>query len=698
MALQASFLSTTGGRAVRHLKLTRRDFARSAAIGAALASAPASAARIARPSMERRDLFPQGVASGDPTFDSVILWTRRPPVGGSRASRVTVEVAGDEAFTKIVSTGSVDLSPATDWTARFLATRLKPHREYWYRFVDDLGFASRVGRTITAPADDAQSPVRFAFASCQMVSEGACNAYRKMIFEDKARPADQRLQFVLHLGDFIYEVIFYPEQTEGGVRRGRRLRDLFKFPQGQKIGDFHIPATLEDYRTVYRAYLEDPDLQDARARWPFVCVWDNHEFSWTGYQSQQVFGGKVIPAQRRRVAANQAWWEYIPAHVVSPGAKSLNAFAAPDVTDAAVEQFDDHGLGLEPNNLAAVGSLRIYRTLRWGKNVELFLTDHHSYRGPSPDTPEFTPEGLRWASSQKVAEILDAGRAYNNGNPPATIRFGGRDLPNPRKDSPPLSYLGSAQKKWLLRRLKESSARWKIWGHSFGTLDWRSDYQNLPASFPAWPVEGYNLSNGGYYSENGEIFDSVKSNAITGFAIVAGDRHSFWAGLPSKPLSQGPFEPVGVEFITGAISSATFFEVAAQVIEKSDPQRPLFIHDRPDGSVAPAMNMTALHGVRASLELAESGDERRARAKSNPEVAPHLKFLDLGGNGYSTVVVDRDFMEAEFVCIPWPLERSSSEDGGPVSYRVIHRAPLWAPGERPTLERRILEGNPPLAT
>lgn len=673
-------------------RFSRRDLARATAIGAALACIPAQSAATKRARAERRDLFPQGVASGDPTFDSVILWTRRPPTAGSVARRVEVEVAEDERFTRVALTGSVDLRPETDWTARILATGLKPGQVYWYRFTDDLGYGSRVGRTMTAPSEKALSPVRFAFVSCQMVSEGAGNAYRKMIYEDEQRPESEQLQFVLHLGDFIYEVICYPEDGVDGYRRGRRLREPFRYPNGERVGDYHIPTDLEDYRTVYRGYLEDPDLQDARARWPFVCVWDNHEFSWMGFQSQQVFGGKTIPAQRRRVAANQAWWEFIPAHVASPGSASINAFAAPEVVDAPLEQFDDHGLGLEPNNLAAIGSLKIYRMLRWGKLVDLFLTDHHSYRGPSPEASEFDTTGFRWASSQKVAAILDAGNAYDGGNPPATIRFDGQDIPNPRKDDPPLSYLGSQQKRWLLKQLGESSARWKIWGHSFGTLDWRSDYQNLPESFPKWPVEGYNLFNGGYYSENGEIFDLVRDNGITGFAIVAGDRHSFWAGYPSKGLYSGSFEPVGVEFITGAISSPTLFEVATQVIPKDDPQRPLFIHDRADGGMMPAMNMTALHGVQASLEMAATGDEKRARAKANAEVSPHLSFVDLGANGYATVTVDVDSMETEFVCIPWPLERSESPDGGPVSYRVVHRVPMWAAGERPRLEQRVVEG------
>jgi hypothetical protein len=130
-----------------------------------------------------------------------------------------------------------------------------------------------------------------------------------------------------------------------GKYRGRRLRPLFKYPDGDKFRDYHLPATLADYRTVYRAYLTDPDLQDARARWPFVPVWDNHEFSWQGYQSIQVFGGEQRAAQTRKVAANQAWWEFQPARVARPGSKK-DRFEAPTVKDTPITEYDENGFGL----------------------------------------------------------------------------------------------------------------------------------------------------------------------------------------------------------------------------------------------------------------------------------------------------------------------------------------------------------------
>ncbi len=676
------------------MRLTRRTFLVASALGASLAAAPGWAGRAARQAVERRDLFPQGVASGDPDPNSVILWTRRPPVDGSSARTLVVEVASDPGFRRIVAGGRATIGAETDWTSRFLATGLEPAREYWYRFIDEHGFSSRTGRTLTAPTPDDGTPVRFTFASCQSPNDSALNAYRRMIFEDEARPPEEQLQFVLHLGDFIYEVTWYGSDHPDGFR-GRRIRDLYRFPDGEKVGTFHLPVSLEDYRTLYRTYLEDPDLQDARARWPFVCVWDNHEFAWAGYQSQYVAPGVSRPSQRKKVIANQAWWEFIPARVAKPGDPTRDRFDGPQVDDVPIEAFDEDGLGQEPNNLAAIHSLLIHRTLRYGRHVELLLTDHHSFRSPPPDSSAFSVPGTRWVSAEKVDRVLDGGRTYNGGHPPESIAFLGRELPNPAKDGPRQTFLGRAQRQWLLDRLAASTATWKIWGHSFGTLDLRSDYFNLPASTGVqWPAElGYALSNNSFHHERGEIFDFVRKRGITGLALVAGDRHAFQSGLVSKSLPPETFEPVGVEFVTGSISQSTLLEVA-EGVRKDDPLRALYLCDRPDGPPLPAMNVAFLHGVRSALALQENGgDLQAALALRNPEVAPHLRFLDRGGHGYGHVIASEGQLEVEFVGIARPMERAESADGGPINYRVRHRTPLWRPGEAPTLALEVREGD-----
>ena len=166
--------------------LDRRQFLKlAAALGATLAVGCAHVARSTSGWRERRDLYPQGVASGDPDENSVLLWTRRPYADGRNEARLLVEVAEDPAFTRVVATATTRVLAQSDWTCRVLAGDLQPGREYWYRFVDEDGNGSRIGRTLTAPANDDPRPSRFAFVSCQSLPEGAMNAYRRMIWEDE---------------------------------------------------------------------------------------------------------------------------------------------------------------------------------------------------------------------------------------------------------------------------------------------------------------------------------------------------------------------------------------------------------------------------------------------------------------------------------------------------------------------------------
>jgi alkaline phosphatase D len=275
-------------------KIDRRQFTKLAlAMGASAAFGDLFGLSSSIAWRERRELFPEGVASGDPNSNSVLLWTRYPQDNKISTAELHLEISEDQAFRRVIATASAPVSAASDWTCRVLVGGLKPAHVYWYRFTDNDGNGSRVGRTITAPHDNDTRPVAFTFVSCQNVNQGAQNAYRRMIFEDERAPEAEQLGFVLHLGDFIYELVWYPEDRPQGMY-DRRLRDIVRYPHGEKIRDFHIPTTLEDYRAVYRAYLHDPDVQDARARWPFVNMWDNHEFSWLGWQSLQKFQG--IPA------------------------------------------------------------------------------------------------------------------------------------------------------------------------------------------------------------------------------------------------------------------------------------------------------------------------------------------------------------------------------------------------------------------
>ena len=689
------------------MALNRRDFMQlAAAMGASLAwTGTARASKIKW--MERRELFPEGVASGDPDSSSVILWTRRPYPDGGRQI-LTVEVAEDEAFRRVVAKAPAPVSAASDWTARVLVGQLKPAHVYWYRFTDADGNGSRIGRTITAPTANDTRPVNFAFVSCQDINEGKLNGYRRMIFEDERKPVAEHLGFVLHLGDFIYEVVQYPDEVK--TRYGRTIYEVARLPaepDSFKVGNFHMPLTVEGYRAIYKGYLHDPDLQDARARWPFVCIWDNHEFSWVGRQSMVQAGGQPPrPGQTVKVAANQAWFEFIPARVKSPSG-TLAEFGAVPVKNVKIDKWDANGLGIEPNNLAAIRSLIAYRTLRYGRHLDLIITDQYSFKGADPSDHEDVGKiyDPAWAGAfpEPVMIALDAGRTANGGNPPASLSFRDATIPNPSKDSEPRTILGVEQKAWFKDQLKRSTATWKIWANSLGVLDTRIDPQHIPTSMVAksWPANTFGILRtdewGAAYHERGEIYDLVRDAKITGFGIVSGDRHSFWAGYAAAKLPPNKYEPVGLSFVGASLVSPGAMEGFENGFKKDRTMRPLYVADRPEGGYAWTYNLLLKHGVRSALEYAKSFDLAKAHTVSNPNLAPHIEFIDAGGHGYATVRLTGAEMRTEFVCIPRPTTRSDRADGGPLRYRVVHSAKLWKPGETPRLKQQVIEGDPGLS-
>ena len=683
--------------------MNRRRFLAGAAslglIGVWATRSASSSSRIAW--REDRASFPQGVASGDPDDHSVVLWTRRPFDRGERHA-LTVEVSRDADFRTVVAQARVPVLAQADWTCRALVGGLMPATTYWYRFTDDSGAGSRVGRTITAPLSSDPRPVRFAFVSCNSVNEGAQNAFRRMIWEDERAPAGRKLDFVLHLGDFIYEVVEYPDEVSH--RYSRTVYDLGRIPDGRNVGhNLHAPTNLAGYRHVYRAHIDDPDIQDARAWFPFVCIGDNHEFSWQGWQSFIEYDRKIEPAQPLRVAANQAWWEYIPSRVRKASGPGTEEFSPPTVSKAPIDSLDAHGFGDEANNRTAVGSMTSFRALRYGKHVDLILTDFHSYTMHDPSSrPEMDAFDNDFpVVPQELMEIIDGGKDYAGGNPPATITVGDKSAPNFRKTEPAYTVLGYEQKEWLKKRLKGSTATWKIWGATNGTLDMRTDPQNLPAGLTKdkWPGKNFGTFGGGDFSsafcERAEIYDMVRDHKLSGFVVVSGDRHSFWAGYAAPKLPPAGFDPVGLSFITGSISAPGLAEAAEYW--KDTPLLPLFVRKAPGTAPEATINLTIKHGVRSALEYAASGDISKARAATNPDVAPHLEFVDMAGHGYAVVTAGADAIDTEFVCIVRPITRASTPDGGPLRYRVSHRAKLWPPGTPPKLEQHVLEGDAKLS-
>ena len=220
---------------------------------------------------------------------------------------------------------------------------------------------------------------------------------------------------------------------------------------------------------------------------------------------------------------------------------------------------------------------------------------------------------------EDLQQVLDGGRAFNGGNPPAELAFGEARIPNPQKDAPPQTILGATQKAWFKDQLRKSTATWKIWGNSEGALDERIDPQNLPAGLLAkpWPAGFVNASPNDYgcaWMERGEIYDLVRDAKITGFAIVSGDRHSFWAGYATSQLPPGKFEPVGLSFVGASLSSAGAMEALEHRPPNKFPLRQLYLVDRP-GSAKPDWTYNMLREARRPL-VPRICQELRPRARA----------------------------------------------------------------------------------
>ena len=233
--------------------------------------------------------FAHGVASGDPLADRVILWTR---VSTLSAAPVSVRwwIAEDQAFAKVVNSGTLIAEPSRDFTVKVDAAKLASDRYYYYRFATATQ-ESPVGRTRTLPTDAAPN-VKLAISSCANYPFGYFNVYRRIAER-------QDLNAVIHLGDYLYE--YAPGTYDGGGAAGRQ-----HFPEREIV-------TLSDYRLRHAQYKRDPDLQAAHQQHPWICVWDDHEStnnSWHG-GAENHNPGEGDWLIRKQIAI-QAYHEWLP--------------------------------------------------------------------------------------------------------------------------------------------------------------------------------------------------------------------------------------------------------------------------------------------------------------------------------------------------------------------------------------------------
>jgi alkaline phosphatase D len=268
---------------------------------------PSSEPSVVRPRFSRYP-FQLGVASGSPSANGVVLWTRLAPepLNGGGLDPVTLvvrwEVATDERFRTVVASGDVDALPGRGHSVHVEVAGLRPNRWYWFRFAvgDEI---SPIGRTRTLPsAGSALANWRLGLGSCQQFEQGYFNAHRHLVDED--------VDLMLFVGDYIYE-------SSWGSDLVRR----------HSAGE---PRTVNDYRNRHAQYKTDADLQALHAAVPWVVTWDDHEVDndYAGDQSED-----LDPAfLQRRSAGYQAFFEHMPLRAAArPRGADMKLYARYDI-------------------------------------------------------------------------------------------------------------------------------------------------------------------------------------------------------------------------------------------------------------------------------------------------------------------------------------------------------------------------------
>ncbi|MCE4536572.1 alkaline phosphatase D family protein [Pelomonas sp. P7] len=488
--------------------------------------------------------FPQSVASGDPKPDGAVLWARVVPTSaddvasatGAGSFSVTLKITNADNSANLGTTtalsGTADATAEVpvyefyDHTLRHRISGLKPATLYYYQFTAGSG-VSRIGRFKTAPAADADiSGLNFAFISCQDWSVNHWAGMDALAQED--------IDFVVHLGDYIYEAVGADYQA-GGVESAHAALALpngTALPSGGKYA-----TTISDYRYLYKRYRTDRRLQALHERFAFVAIWDDHEFSDDCWQDRETYDNGTFNATTqvgdntaqtsRRLAANQAWFEAMPA---------------------------DISFTLDPGQ--GITGIRIYRDLKFGKLMHLVMTDERLYRADHL-IPEAAPSPL---TGQPVGSI---GARYMVPQPTLSAvetakLTAGATLPDPLAL---VSILGGAQRQWWVQTMTTSTALWKVWGNEVSLLRMGIDGNKIPAA-PAAFKSKFILNADqwdGFNAERKYLMGQLLAKGVKNVVAVTGDIHAFYAGVVMADYDAATPVPAMVDLVTAGVSSNSNF-------------------------------------------------------------------------------------------------------------------------------------------
>jgi alkaline phosphatase D len=483
------------------MKLSRR---RALLSLAAVGSAPALGASEVSPQLKGLH-FAHGVASGDPLHDRVILWTRLS--GAQSPTEVAYDIAADEAFARIITTGKFTTDAGRDYTVKVDAAGLKSGTTYYYRF--RAGEAtSPTGRTQTLPENT--DKLVMAVASCSLHPNGYFNAY-------KAIAELPEVDVVVHLGDYIYE--YGAAVTAYGMTNGQMLGRIPQPP--------HEMVSLDDYRLRHAQYKADPDLQAAHARAAWICVFDDHEITndpwYGGAENHNAGEGDWF---ERKAKGLKAYREWMPIRDPQPG----------QLSDAIYRSFRFGKLAelimVETRLLARSKQLDYQHdvemlTLPDGTrqlNVEAFRNKLND-----PARELFGPEQRQWLKSTLQSSTDNGVRWQVLGNQVVMARVAGPDVNK---------VLGPEKIKTLMPMMPLEAQKYLT-----AMMGLFSQNPPLPLNLDAWD---------GYPAERERFYDMIKATNARA-VVISGDSHCAWA----NQLHDAQGEQVGVELGVTSITSPT---------------------------------------------------------------------------------------------------------------------------------------------
>ena len=510
------------------------------ALGAGAASGPVEAQPTAA-------AFRHGVASGDPTRDGVVLWTRV-TVEGDAPVDVVWEVAAEPGFARPVASGRFRTGRERDHTVKVDVRGLPVGRELFYRF--RLGAAlSPVGRTRTLPTGKFDE-LKLAVVSCSLIPAGFFNAYDHIAKGPK-------LDAVIHLGDYIYEYGAGP--TDYGVSA--------RTPPERMPDPPHEIVTLADYRRRHAQYKRDPDLQAAHAAAPWIVVWDDHEVAndtWRdGAENHQP--ETEGPFKAREAAALQAYYEWMPIREPAPG-RAREA---------------------------------IQRTFDWGDLASLIMVETRltaraqQLRYDDPALPKAvydasTPDRRPLVTDRAVASRVLADAAAKRPTPGFVV---GPDLPRMAAlaNAPGRGLMGSEQERWLGAEMARSVLEgrpWQVLGSqvvmgrckapdAFKALGGEARTKALAADLGKSGAARilriaelgaigapYNLDSwDGYPAARERLLRSVRA-AGGNTVVLAGDSHAFWV---NELRDDATHTRCAAEFGTSSVTSPSSGDAVPQV-------------------------------------------------------------------------------------------------------------------------------------